>query len=43
MRVEESGGRISQPKTRLEDGNSVAYLAWFYDTEGNLLGVHAPG
>ena len=43
MRVEEAGGRISQPKTRLGDGDSVAYLAWFYDTEGNLLGVHAPG
>lgn len=43
VRVEEAGGRISQPKTRLEDGNSVAYLAWFYDTEGNLLGVHASG
>ena len=43
MRVEEAGGRISQPKTRLDDGNSVAYLAWFYDTEGNLLGVHVPG
>ena len=43
MRVEMSGGRISQPKTRLGDGNSVAHLAWFYDTEGNLLGVHAPG
>ncbi len=43
MRVEEAGGRISQPKTCLRDGDSAAYLAWFYDTEGNLLGIHAPG
>ena len=43
MRVGESGGRLSQPKTRRDGGHSAAGLTWFYDTKGHLLGIHAPG
>ncbi len=42
-RVEEAGGKIEMPGKRIGEGAETAWLAYFFDTEGNLLGLHAPG
>lgn len=42
-RVEEAGGHIEMPPTAIGSDAERAYLTYFFDTEGNLLGAHAPG
>lgn len=42
VRVEEAGGKIEMPAKQLGEGTETAWLAYFMDTEGNLLGLHAP-
>ena len=42
-RVEEAGGHIEMPPAAVGAAAETAYLAYFFDTEGNLLGAHAPG
>lgn len=42
VRVEEAGGRIEMPRTITGPQNAQACLAYFFDTEGNLMGAHAP-
>lgn len=39
-RVEESGGQILMPKTKITD--EIGYMAFFFDTEGNKLAFHSP-
>ena len=40
-RVEEAGGKVIMPKTRISD--EIGYMAIFSDTEGNKLAFHSPG
>ncbi len=40
-RVEEAGGTIAMPARSLDVGPTPTWLAYFRDTEGNLLGLHA--
>lgn len=42
-RVEEAGGHVEMPPAAVESAAATACLAYFFDTEGNLLGAHAPG
>lgn len=42
-RVEEAGGHVEMPPAAVGAAAETAYLAYFFDTEGNLLGAHAPG
>ena len=37
--IEKAGGKITMPKTKISD--DVGYMAFFIDTEGNLLGLHS--
>lgn len=39
-RVEESGGKVLLPKTKISD--EIGFYAIFLDTEGNKLGFHSP-
>ncbi len=43
IRVEEAGGQIRMPGQQIGTGSATAWLAYVLDTEGNLLGLHAPG
>lgn len=38
-RVENNGGTITMPKTEI--GNNFGYMAFFKDSEGNMVGVHS--
>jgi len=38
-RIEAEGGQITLPKTNIGDENG--YMAFFIDTEGNLVGLHS--
>ena len=38
-KVEEAGGKITMPKTKIND--EVGYMAFFIDTEGNALALHS--
>jgi uncharacterized protein len=38
-RIEASGGKIIMPRTLISD--QVGYMAFFLDTEGNRIGLHA--
>lgn len=38
-RVEKAGGRLIMPKTLISE--QIGYMAFFADTEGNRLGLHA--
>ena len=40
-RVEAAGGKIMMPKTRIND--TVGYMAFFVDTEGNGVAMHSMG
>jgi len=39
-KVEESGGKVLMPKTKISD--EIGYFAYFLDTEGNKLAFHSP-
>ena len=39
-RVEDAGGRIVLPKTKISD--EIGYFGLFLDTEGNKLALHSP-
>jgi predicted enzyme related to lactoylglutathione lyase len=38
-KVEAAGGKVAVPKFKVSD--EIGYIAFFYDTEGNKLGMHA--
>lgn len=38
-RVQDAGGQITMPK--VEIGPGLGYMAYFSDTEGNVLGLHS--
>lgn len=38
-RVEGAGGKITMPKTKI--GDDVGHMAFFIDTEGNVVGLHS--
>ncbi len=38
-RIEEMGGRLTQPKTKIE-AEGLGYFAVFLDSEGNRIGLH---
>ncbi len=40
-RVEEAGGKIMMHKTKISD--SIGYMAFFKDTEGNAVALHSVG
>src|SRR5687768_1190438 len=40
-RIEKAGGKVVMPKTNI--GQGIGYMAFFIDTEGNKLGLHAGG
>ena len=40
-RVEGAGGKITMPKTKI--GDDVGYMAFFIDSEGNLVALHSNG
>lgn len=40
-RVEVAGGKVILPKTEI--GGGMGYLALFFDTEGNKVGLHSMG
>ncbi len=40
-KVEKAGGKISMPKTRISD--DIGYMAFFSDTEGNIIALHSQG
>jgi len=37
--VEGSGGKVLEPKFKISD--EVGFMAWFSDTEGNVLALHS--
>jgi predicted enzyme related to lactoylglutathione lyase len=39
-RVEESGGQVLMPKTKITD--EIGYMAFFSDSEGNKVAFHSP-
>ncbi len=38
-RIESAGGKITMPKTIISEENG--YMAFFLDTEGNMVGLHS--
>lgn len=40
-RVEGAGGQVTMPKTKISD--EIGYMAFFVDSEGNLIGLHSNG
>src|SRR2546423_11070652 len=40
-RIDKAGGKMLMPKTHIGEG--IGYMAFFMDTEGNKLGLHANG
>ncbi len=40
-KIEGAGGKVLMPKTHISD--EVGYMAWFTDTEGNRMALHAIG
>lgn len=38
-KIESSGGKILMPKTKIDD--NIGYMAFFVDTEGNRMALHA--
>lgn len=38
-RIEKSGGKVVMPKTQISP--EIGYMAFFTDTEGNKVGLHA--
>jgi hypothetical protein len=39
-KVEESGGKVTMPKTKIND--EIGYMGVFLDTEGNRVAFHSP-
>lgn len=39
LRIEKNGGKITQPKTKIE-AEGMGYFAIFMDSEGNRIGLH---
>ncbi len=39
--VEAAGGQVTMPKTKISD--EIGFMAFFMDTEGNLVGLHSNG
>jgi len=40
-KVEAAGGKVHMPKMKIND--DIGYMAFFFDTEGNLVAVHSNG
>ncbi|WP_198034436.1 VOC family protein [Dyadobacter tibetensis] len=40
-RIEKAGGKVLMPKTQISE--DVGFMAFFADTEGNKVGLHAGG
>ena len=40
-KIEAAGGKVIMPKTLITE--QIGYMAFFVDTEGNRLGLHAAG
>jgi predicted enzyme related to lactoylglutathione lyase len=38
-KIEAAGGKVIMPKTKISD--EIGYMAFFVDTEGNRMGLHA--
>lgn len=38
-KVEAAGGKVTLPKTKIND--QIGYMAFFIDTEGNVIGLHS--
>lgn len=38
-KIESAGGKILMPKTKIDD--NIGYMAFFVDTEGNRMALHA--
>jgi predicted enzyme related to lactoylglutathione lyase len=38
-KITANGGSVVRGKTPLGEGGSMGYLAWFKDSEGNILGL----
>ncbi|HZV70586.1 MAG TPA: VOC family protein [Saprospiraceae bacterium] len=38
-KVEKAGGKITMPKTNIGEG--IGYMAFFVDTEGNVIALHS--
>ena len=38
-KIEAAGGKITMPKTKI--GDDIGFMAFFLDTEGNLVGLHS--
>lgn len=39
QKIQENGGKIVRGKTPLGENAKMGYLAWFADSEGNILGL----
>lgn len=42
MRIADAGGNIVRSSTQMDQGRTQARLAYFLDTEGNVMGAYAP-
>jgi len=40
-KVEAAGGQVTMPKTKISD--EIGYMAFFIDTEENVVGIHSNG
>lgn len=40
-RIEKAGGKVTMPKTQISP--EIGYMAFFIDTEGNQIALHAQG
>jgi predicted enzyme related to lactoylglutathione lyase len=38
-KVEKAGGKVAMPKTKISD--EIGHMAFFIDTEGNMVGLHS--
>jgi predicted enzyme related to lactoylglutathione lyase len=38
-KIVENGGQVVKGKTPLGENGSMGFLAWFKDSEGNILGL----
>jgi predicted enzyme related to lactoylglutathione lyase len=38
-KIEKAGGKVIRPKTLIDE--NTGYMAFFYDTEGNAVGLHS--
>ncbi len=38
-RIDAAGGKVVQPKTGIGENGDMGYLAYFFDTEGNKVGL----